>query len=160
MSFDSAIAHVRGRVGCDCVHTGALERSNPLPAGRYWVDVFSPDSAAFGAWLTSNQATVRVVSTQSFEKNDAGPARDWYLFQVTAPTPWNGPGFPTIADASVTSSADTVQRPDPQPDPLSTAADTASDLAASAQKAVTALPTVTLIAIGLGVALLIARSGR
>lgn len=161
MSFDSVLTHIRRvhRVGGSCARSGAVERANPLPAGRYWVDVFQPDADAFGAWLSSNKATVRVVSTQHFDRNDAGPPRDWYLFEVTAPTPWQGPGLPTRADASITSSADTVQRPDPLPDPLSQAADTASDLFSSARSAATALPTVALVAVGVGVALLIARSG-
>jgi hypothetical protein len=144
----------------DDATAGALERTNPLPAGRYWVDVFQPDAEAFGAWLSSNKATVHVVSTQSFEKNDGGPPRDWYLFQVSAPTPWQGPGFPTIADASVTSSADTAQRPDPAPDPVSQLADASSDLFSSVHSAATALPMVAVIAAGVGVAILIARSGR
>lgn len=164
MSFDAVIArmHRASRVGCSCARegsTGALERTNPLPAGRYWVDVFQPDADAFGAWLSSNKATVHVVSTEHFERNASGPPRDWYLFQVMAPTPWQGPGFPTIADATVTSSSDTATRPDPTPDTLSTAADAASDFTAAARRAASALPTVGLVAIGLGLVLLIARSG-
>lgn len=163
MSFDAVIArmHRASRVGCSCVHgaAGALERTNPLPAGRYWVDVFSPDADAFGAWLSSNKATVHVVATEHFEKNDAGPPRDWYLFQVLAPTPWAGPGFPTIAAPTVTSSSDTATRPDPTPDTLSTAADAATDLTQAARRAASAIPTVGLVAVGLGLVLLIARSG-
>jgi hypothetical protein len=91
---------------------GAQETQNPLPAGRYWVDVFAPDADAFGAWLSSNKATVKVRTTEHF---DSDPVRDWYLFDVSVPTPWHGPGFPEIATADVTSSSDTVQRPDPVP---------------------------------------------
>lgn len=91
---------------------GAVERQNPLPAGRYWVDVFQNDSDTFGAWLSSNKATVRVRTTEHF---DSDPARDWYLFEVSVPTPWHGPGFPTIAGPNVTTSSDTAQRPDPPP---------------------------------------------
>lgn len=94
------------------VGVGAVQRQNPLPAGRYWVDVFAPDTDTFGAWLSSNKSTVTVRNTEHF---DSSPVRDWYLFDVTVPTPWNGPGFPTIATTDVTSSADTVVRPDPPP---------------------------------------------
>ncbi len=89
-----------------------VERQNPLPAGRYWVDVFQPDADTFGAWLSSNKATVTVRATEHY---DTTPPGDWYLFEVTVPTPWHGPGFPTVADSSVTSAGDTVQRPDPVP---------------------------------------------
>lgn len=114
MAFDSVLAHVapRSRVGCSCHATGAVQRANPLPAGRYWVDVFAPDSDAFNGWLSTNRLTVTVRQTEHY---DSAPARDWYLFEVKAPTPWAGPGLPTIADASVTSSSDTVQKPDPVP---------------------------------------------
>lgn len=91
---------------------GKVERQNPIPAGRYWVDVFANDSDAFGAWISSNRPTVAVRTTEHF---DSDPSRDWYLFDVSAPTPWHGPGFPTIAGPNVTSSTDTAQRPDPPP---------------------------------------------
>jgi|GEM_PF-4909660 len=91
---------------------GKVERHNPLPAGKYWVDVFAKDSDAFGAWLSSNKPTVAVRTTEHY---DSDPPRDWYLFEVSAPTPWNGPGFPTVAGQNVTSSSDTGQRPDPVP---------------------------------------------
>lgn len=90
---------------------GKLQRQNPLPPGRYWIDVFEKDAAAFRAWLERSPG-VRVQTTQHF---DESPARDWYLFDVTAPTSWEGPGLPTIATADVKSSEDTVQRPPPPP---------------------------------------------
>lgn len=104
----------------------ALERRNPLPRGRYWVDVFDLVSthpatdgenmqAAFRNWLARNADTVRVESTQSF---DTEPARDFYIFRVLDPVSWEGPGFPEIATDGVQSSADTTQRPDPEQDPL------------------------------------------
>lgn len=97
---------------------GALERHNPLPIGKYWVDVFEQDSANFYDWLAANKGAVQVTSTESFPSNGGGPAREWYLFKVSAPVSWNGPGFPTIAEPNVQSSSDTSQRPDPEKDPL------------------------------------------
>ena len=97
---------------------GALERHNPVPPGKYWVDVFEQDSSAFYDWLAANRAAVHVDATESFPSNDGGPAREWYLFTVGSPVQWKGPGFPTIAEPNVTSSADTAQRPDPEKDPL------------------------------------------
>lgn len=120
MSFDAVLARMHSRVsraGCSCAHgVGAVQRANPLPPGRYWVDVFENDSPDFSSWLAANRSTVSIVSTQHFDANAGGPARDWVLFTTSAPTPWNGPGFPTIADASVTSSSDTAVRPPPAPD--------------------------------------------
>lgn len=72
----------------------ALERSNPLPPGSYWVDVPPSDAAAFDAWLRSNAGALRVVATS------AGQAGwQWIRFDVEAPAMvfWQGPGFPTIA---------------------------------------------------------------
>lgn len=123
MAFDAVLSrmHRASRAGCGCACTrthgvGAVERANPLPPGRYWVDVFELDSPNFSTWLATNKATVRIVSTEHHDADSGGPARDWVLFEVSAATPWNGPGLPTIADPSVTSSSDTVQRPDPSPD--------------------------------------------
>lgn len=105
MSFSSVL----GRVG-------AVERRSPVPPGRYWVDVFEPAQAAFRAWLEEHAAHVRVVNTSSHEPVGGYPARDWYLFEVIAPVPWEGPGFPTIASSDVKSSQDTADRPPPEPD--------------------------------------------
>lgn len=94
----------------------AVEKRNPLPPGRYWVDVFDRDRAAFREWLDSYSGVVVVLSTESYDANAGGPARDWYLFHVHGHVAWNGPGYPTIADAQVTSSRDTQQGNEPTPD--------------------------------------------
>ncbi len=91
--------------------TGAMERQTPLPPRRYWVDVFSKDSERFTAWLKAHADTVHVRSTEHIDAG--GHVRDWVLFDVSAPTPWEGPGFPTIAGPEIKSSADTAQRPPP-----------------------------------------------
>jgi hypothetical protein len=104
----------------------ALERRNPLPVGLYWQDVFDKDHDAFEDWLKRNHATVTSIRNEHFDAQSEAemgvptgglPGRDWYLFQVTAPTKWEGPGFPTkTTDANLTSE-DTVQRPDPPKPP-------------------------------------------
>lgn len=93
----------------------AMMRDNPLPIGKYWVDVFEKDSGAFRAWLANNQSGITVEKTENFLPRGDYPGRTWYLFQVTSPTPWLGPGFPTIADDGVHTSPDTVDRPPPPP---------------------------------------------
>lgn len=99
-----------------------LERRNPLPVGSYWIDVFGSKIPAFDAWRTAFSPTgVKTRVTESFPATDTQPARNWYKFDVTdIPPPWDAVtfGFPTIADASIQSSADTVQRPDLPLDPL------------------------------------------
>ena len=135
----------------------ALERRNPVPPGRYWVDVFDQVSThpathgqntqtAFRDWLRRNAATVQSESTQSF---DTEPPRDFYIFRVLAPTLWEGPGFPEVAPASVQSSADTAQRPDPEKDPL----DQLGDALGSAGSQASAL--VFAVAVGAGALVLV-----
>lgn len=89
----------------------ALERQNPLPLGRYWVDVFEEDWPRFDAWLELNKHFVTVHAVENHDDED--PERRWYLFSVTAPflVAWLGPGLPTIADTSIQSSEDTVEKP-------------------------------------------------
>lgn len=100
------------------VLVGAMERANPLPIGRYWVDVFEKDWAAFHGWLAAQRSGVKVSSTESFEAIDGNPAREWYLFDVVSPVRWEGPGFPTVATKAIKSSADTADRPPPPKNPL------------------------------------------
>lgn len=87
----------------------ALERANPLPPNqRYWVDVAPEDQPAFDGWLALNSAAVRVVSSS----RDASSGWQWVLFDVTAPLVfWAGPGYPTIADPSVTRESQVKQIP-------------------------------------------------
>lgn len=87
----------------------ALERKSPLPPGRYWVDVPPSDRSGFAAWLQANRGHVAVRSTS--ESGDSG--WQWILFDVTAPAMafWQGPGYPTIADPSITSESQVKQVP-------------------------------------------------
>lgn len=138
----------------------AAERRNPLPVGRYWVDVFDlvstapatkgqNEQTAFRAWLRRNAATVKVERTQSF---DTEPARDFYIFKVVASTPWEGPGFPTIAPSGVQSSDDTVTKLPPEKDPLDKLGDALSVPSPSS--------FALILAVGLGGLVLVAKRGR
>lgn len=125
---------------------GAVERSNPLPPGRYWVDVFQTDSPAFLAWRARNAQSVGIEVTQHF---DSEPWRDFVIFKVTSPVPWEGPGFPTIAEPWVKSSSDTAQRPPPVKDGLDVATDgVTSFLDALSSPSVKAAGTVFFIVAG------------
>ncbi len=86
-----------------------MERANPLPPNaRYWVDTSPADQTAFNAWLAMYRGAVKVVSTT----RDPRSGWEWVLFEVTAPLVWwEGPGFPTKADATVQTESDVKQIP-------------------------------------------------
>lgn len=86
----------------------AVQRTNPLPNGLYWIDLFSPTSSApntkdgaavFNNWAAANGGKVQVQRTETFpEPGLGGPIRTWVLFKVVGPPgmfPF-GLGFPTI----------------------------------------------------------------
>lgn len=91
-----------------------------IPPGRYWTDVFGDKRQVFLDWAKS-KPEVQIQSTQ--EDNDADPP---HLFVVlTIPTtssnfgspgvwyPTKALGFLTVADSTVHTSDDVVQRPPP-----------------------------------------------
>lgn len=101
-----------------------VERRNPLPGGRYWIDIFDSKRSAFETWAAVNKDSVHVEVTES---HDTNPPRDFYIFTVAervavpggtgtiaVPVQWDAAtfGFPTIAGPEIKSSADTVSRPD------------------------------------------------
>jgi hypothetical protein len=104
---------------------GTLERRNPLPPGSYWIDVFGLNIPKFDNWLKAFSGLgVHVDATQHFESSSLPSVRTWYKFTYTAPFEgapivWDTTfGFPTVADATIKSSEDTVSRPDLPIDPL------------------------------------------
>jgi hypothetical protein len=131
-----------------------VERANPLPVGKYWVDVFAPKEAAFQDWLARNKGNVVVTTTESFDAIGDYPARVWRLFEVRkTPVMWEGPGLPNVATPDIKSSADTGQRPPPEKDPLDQidaleAAKKAAEATARAMK--TALIAGTVVAVIVG----------
>src|SRR3954469_12126597 len=86
----------------------ALQRANPLPPGKYWVDVPSDQVVQYDGWSLANSATGALHVDATSQYNDGW---GWRLFTVKAPVAWNGPGFPTIADASVKTPQDVHQAP-------------------------------------------------
>jgi hypothetical protein len=127
---------------------GAMERANPLPAGRYWVDVFTLQEAAFQDWLKRNKANVMVTTTESYDPIDGNPGRVWRLFEVRTPVTWEGPGFPTIATPEIKTSEDTVQRPPPTKDPLDKLSDYGTDVAKTAKAVLWVVGGVVVIVVG------------
>lgn len=106
------------------IYTGELERQDPVPVGRYWVDVFDVGvrKQTWDNWLESknlDKQRVRLLNHEHFDDswtdwNDSD--RDWYLFEVLEPVSWGiqkEVGWPTIAGPEVQTSDDTVSKPDP-----------------------------------------------
>lgn len=96
----------------------AVERANPLPVGWYWVAV-PPDGhptepmtvGPFGEWLTSDG--VRLAQSSAISGTDW----TWYLFEVTKPVNWQGPGYPEKAPAGTGTKPDVVaDEPEPAVD--------------------------------------------
>jgi hypothetical protein len=106
--------------------TGALVRTDPLPVGRYWIDIFRDNPAnlsVWEVWLANYQASGNVVvtKTESRVADSGGPARDWYVFEVRKPTGWGIAqyvGWPNTAPSGIQTSDDTVQKPPPEKGPL------------------------------------------
>jgi hypothetical protein len=102
-----------------------IERRRPLPAGRYWVDIFERDRPQWAAWISvqQNAGNAKVEATEHFPGDESKDLeeRDWVLFVTTAETVWPDADMglaPNIAGKDVHSSTDTIDRPPPEPDPL------------------------------------------
>jgi hypothetical protein len=106
-----------------------LERNtNPLPDGRYWVELNDPGRASFQTWQNDNKDQIKVETTESDE--ESSPPWSFFIFNVTnrvkvpggtgsinVPVVWDAKswGFPTIAPPSLKSRADAIQAPDLPP---------------------------------------------
>ena len=95
----------------------ALERRNPLPVGRYWIDVAAGKALELDGFFKSHAARVHVENTE-----ESGEVT-FYIFSVSEPVPWFAVnfGFPTVAGPNIHSKADAVQSPDLPPSTAETA---------------------------------------
>lgn len=108
--------------------TAALVRTEPLPVGRYWIDVFVEPFAnrsIWDVWLQNALMTdsVHVEVTEHRPADSGGPARDFFIFRVKKPLGWmiaEYVGWPNTAPSGIKSSDDTVQKPPPEPGLLDT----------------------------------------
>lgn len=124
-------------VPCLCpLDVGGLEKDNPLPPGRYWVDVFGLNIPKADDWFKTMAAVgVHVDATEHFEATEVPNVRNWYLFTykpngTLIPPVWDQKtfGFPTVAGPEIKSSADTAQTPPLSLDPLDQLADFAQSI--------------------------------
>ncbi len=103
----------------------ALERRNPVPPGRYWLDVFGDNRSLFMQWLkaansdSAGNFVDNVVPVKYEQYPDEGAGRDWHLLEVKRPVAWNAVlfGYPTIAGGNVHTSEDTIIAPPPVEQP-------------------------------------------
>lgn len=129
-----------------------------IPPGRYWLDLFGANIEFFQNWAKS-KPEVRIESTE--QNQDISPAHAFVIFSIP-PTannygmpgvlfPTVKLGFPEIADSTVHSSDDTVQKP-PPPSATDVLHDAGTALGGAGQGLVSSLSTGTMLKIGLGVA--------
>jgi hypothetical protein len=93
----------------------AIERRDPVPAGRYSVFILPEEEPRWKAWLAEHAATVRPIMSvpqQRLASNTPIFATTWMgdmiqdyagsevLFRISAPTPWVQLGLPTIETRS------------------------------------------------------------
>lgn len=123
----------------------SIERRNPIPPGRYWIDTFDPDIGDFAEWA-KNSPQVSVIASELHD--DEKPKRQWVLFAVKEPgavfeaTKF---GFPTIAGEDVKSSDDTVQKPEVKQPELADLVESAKGVAYLALALVGAIVAAKLV---------------
>lgn len=135
----------------------ALERRRPLPAGRYWLDVFPKNATAWETWSSAMTkiGSAKVEVTEHFDAVDGAPAHDFVIFSTTTENAaWEAAGLPspTIAPSSVTTSDDTATKPPPEPSALDQLGQTASNIGTGIKVAVGVVVVVSVA--GFGIALL------
>ena len=133
----------------------ALERRRPLPAGRYWADIFAPRNA-FDGWvqMAASRSAIHGEVSEHFEATDGAPEHDFVIFRTNTELVWPDAeiGFaPNVAPPNITSSADTVQRPPPEPNAVDQLSDMASDFNKKVSTAITAV--LVLLVAGAGLAI-------
>ncbi len=135
----------------------ALERRRPLPAGRYWLDVFPKNAIQWQTWseAMTKMGRAKVETTEHYPSVDGAPEHDFVIFSVSSPNvAWEAAGLPspTIADANVTTSDDTATKPPPEPSALEQLGKTAEGLTTGLKVAVGVVVVVSVA--GLGIAIL------
>src|SRR5262245_48211492 len=103
------------------VCTALLEKRNPLPPGRYWIDIVANGRQQWDFWAAYATGHL-VIEREEHYVGDAEAgyeSRDWILFRTDEPLTWDLElrkkiGWPTIAGKEVQTSNDTVQKPKPE----------------------------------------------
>jgi hypothetical protein len=92
-----------------------VERRNPVPLGRYWVDIPQAKVPDFDAFLRDHGRGIFVMQTK--ETSAFSSSVTSYLFEIRDPLIWWNQskfGFPTIA-TGINDLDQTAQVPAPEP---------------------------------------------
>jgi hypothetical protein len=123
-----------------------VAKTQRVPKGRYWVDVFEQNRVAFDAWVdwAVKNNFAGIETTEQFDD------RAFVIFSVTADdgAPWpNDEPLPplNVADSEIQTSADTVKRPDPEPDSISSIGTAFERIKGGLMMAVVALGLVGIV---------------
>jgi hypothetical protein len=132
-----------------------LERRRPLPAGRYWADIFAPRNA-FDGWvqMAASRGAIHGEVSEHFEEAAGAPEHDFVIFTTNTDLVWPDAdiGFaPNVAPPNVQSSADTVQRPPPEPSAIDQISEAAAEWNRKVNTAMTAI--LVLLVAGAGLAI-------
>lgn len=134
-----------------------IERERPLPAGRYWVDVFESKRIQWEEWrdLFVREGKVFVEHTEDFPSNEGGEARQFVIFRTTVPLVWPDDTMligVNVATPDIQSSDDTVSKPVIET-PL-------SSLSSLTDVAKTAIAVVTGVVVVVGVVIIGSKFGQ
>jgi len=93
------------------------KQTDPLPVGRYSLDVADFPEGHIDEWhgfVHANASKLKVTENEEHDAEGGVPKRLFTIFEVTEPVffPAQNFGFPTIAPANVKSESDTIQAPD------------------------------------------------
>jgi hypothetical protein len=135
----------------------ALERRRPLPAGRYWLDVFPKNAIQWQTWseAMTKMGSATVETTEHYPSVDGAPEHDFVIFSTSGPNvAWEAAGLPspTVAPSNITTSDDTATKPPPEPSALEQLGKTAEGLTTGLKVAVGVVVVVSVA--GLGIAIL------
>lgn len=89
----------------------AQVRTQPLPAGRYWLDVPITQLDPWMLWVRSNPQTVSIEHSEVAGSPAAGLT--FFIFRTSKPMRFDQRsfGFPSLAGPEIQTANDTVQRP-------------------------------------------------
>lgn len=127
-----------------------LVRKNPMPAGRYWIDVPKPARKIWDLFVKKNSDILKVEQDKSDTWLPGCGSIDWVLFTLSDLAIWpRGIGFPNSADASVKARPDVHQAP-PSMTEKEAVKEVARDIATTASEAASSAFTTALL-IGLAI---------
>lgn len=101
-----------------------IQRQNPVPPGRYWIDVPQEKFAVWDALVEANKGAIQIDHHETtFRSVDDDPLKgidEWFIVYLTAPIAWpKGLAPPNTAPDWVQKRDDVYQRPeDPRKHPI------------------------------------------